>query len=56
MINVVGDKCKGDYFRQKMFSEMTDSSLKPLGIINVMRFVSSALVRKGQQMGLDRAV
>jgi hypothetical protein len=55
VINAVGDKCKRDS-RQKNV-QCDDSSLKPLGIINVMKFVSSALIRKGQQMvGLDRLV
>ena len=55
VINVVGDKCKRDCRRKIV--QWDDSSLKPLGIINVMRIVSSALLPKGQQMvGLDPVV
>lgn len=55
VINAVGDKCKRDCRRKIV--QWYDSSLKPLGIINVMRIVSSALLPKGQQVvGLDRVV
>jgi hypothetical protein len=54
-INVVGDKCKE--YSKRAIVQWDVNFIRPLGVIKVMRFVSSVSLREGSRtVHQDRAV